>query len=102
MNKCCDDELTVSEIIRIMEEEDYCTGLIKFGPASGGAATETGAIIRAGNIVTLSELFHYGSKTLSCMDLYKMWLSLPVFAYRRHRGIQGNGAQHRRNRGLHR
>ncbi len=40
-------------------------------------------MIRAGKYITLAELFWFVHKACSCVDLYRAYLSLPGFIYKR-------------------
>ena len=39
--------------------------------------------IRAGNYITLAELFHFAMKDLSCFDIYNIYTSFPVWISRK-------------------
>ena len=39
--------------------------------------------IRRGNYITLGEFFRFGADWLSCFDLYRMYLTWPVFISKR-------------------
>ena len=76
MNKK-DGDLTWQEIDWIMREEDDETFLIRHNADSGYG--EARYSIRAGNYITLAELFIMGDDELSCLDLYSTYVSLPTF-----------------------
>ena len=42
-----------------------------------------GFSIRTGNYITLAELFHFGSMTCSCYDLYRSYLSMAIYIHKR-------------------
>jgi hypothetical protein len=77
-----DHDLAEAEIEWVMDKEENMTSLLKREPTpdSGGPAEW---FIRAGNFITLAELFHEGRKTLTCFHLYKIWLALPVWIHKR-------------------
>ena len=76
MNKK-DGDLTWQEIDWIMREEDDETFLIRHNADS--VYGEARYSIRAGNYITLAELFIMGDDELSCLDLYSTYVSLPTF-----------------------
>jgi hypothetical protein len=78
----CDKDLTQSEVDWIMYTENNQTSLLMRDPypVSGGPAEW---FIRAGNFLTLAELFYQGRNDLSCFHLYKIWLTLPVWIHKR-------------------
>ena len=59
--------------------------------------------IRAGNYITLAELFDFGRHQLSCFDLYRTYRTLPRLIYKRFHSIsKSEYAQRKQNaRTLH-
>ena len=51
----------------------------KIDPASGGYTW----FIRQGNYITLAELFWHYQNTLTCFDLYRFYVSLPIWIHKR-------------------
>ena len=70
-------DLTQAEVDRILKEHGNETNLIKYCPASGGSPAKW--FIRAGQYITLGELFVFGHARCSCWDLYRLYTSLPIF-----------------------
>ena len=69
--------LTRLEVEWILKEHKNETYLMKYCPASGGNPEKW--FIKAGQYITLGELFVYGHLRCSCWDLYKTYTSLPIF-----------------------
>ena len=65
--------------VRDILERDTETGVLRLDPASGGKWQ-----IRKGNFVTLSEAFWFGKDLCSCYDIYRWYLTLPVWIQKRH------------------
>ena len=79
----CDADLPdrhINWVARRSEEQNQTT-LRKWSdtPAPGGWN------IRTGNYITLAELFYYGGyvSNCTCLDLYRLYLSLPIFIHKR-------------------
>ena len=69
------------------------TGLMRRDPASGGNWQ-----IRHGQFITLAELFWFGKDLCSCYDIYRAYLSLPVWIQKRkHPASQNAPGTMRRN-----
>ena len=49
---------------------------MKYCPASGGNPEKW--FIKAGQYITLGELFVWGHDRCSCWDLYRLYISLPI------------------------
>ena len=91
-----DENLTDKDIDWILEKEGNQTALLKRSPSS--ASGEEKWEIRAGNLITLAELFELGNTKVSCYDLYRTYLSLPAFIRTRfHSRPHAPGAQQVRN-----
>ena len=43
--------------------------------------------IRAGNYITLAELFKFGARHVTCYHLYQMYLSLDFYSHRRNHSL---------------
>ena len=80
----CDADLRDSDInwIARRSEEQNETTLMKWSEpqAPGGQWS-----IRTGNYITLAELFYYGGyvSNCTCFELYRLYLSLPIFIHKR-------------------
>ena len=92
-------DLTDREINWIMDRENNQTSLLwKMDTPTQSASGEVRWLIRTGNYITLAELFQLGHDRLSCYDLYRTYLSLPVFiSTRQHSTSHTADAQYRRN-----
>ena len=83
------------EIEWILESEENRTLLLRFvpwpwnNPASGGKQRleEGDWQIRAGNYITLAELFKFGARHVTCYHLYQMYLSLDFYIHRRNHSL---------------
>ena len=85
--------LTDGEIKWILDQEENETLLLRWTPppwprsnqASGWQPRlEEGTWeIRAGNYITLTELFTFGARDVTCFDLYKMYLGMDYYIFRR-------------------
>ena len=54
--------------------------------------------IKAGNYITLAELFYICRRASACLNLYPIWISMPIFIYRREHSLsQSEDAQKTRN-----
>ena len=100
-----DGRLSWQDVNWVLQEEGGETTLLKRvagrDPASGG--TRETWYFRAGQHVTLAELFNYGCHLCSCHFLYTLYLKQTIFLTRkRHSESQKPEARMRRNaRGLH-
>ena len=45
---------------------------------------------RKGNLVTLAEMFRFGSEVCTCFDIYRTFVHLPIFAYKRAHSSSGS------------
>ena len=85
-----DSPVSDEEIEWILNIEGNETALMKF--CYGGWR------FKEGNFITLAELFSRGMKTCSCFDMYRTYLSLPIFIHKKvHSFSQSEGANKRRN-----
>ena len=85
-----EEDLTDFEIDWIMEVEAMETTVLRM--------SSNEFFIRTGNYITLAELFHYGGNLCSCYDLYRTYLSLPIFIHKRkHSSSHTPDARWRRN-----
>ena len=76
--------LSLADISWVLEAEGGETTLLKREGGSASGEREKW-YIRAGNHVTLAELFNYGCRLCSCHFLYTLYLAQPVFvAKKRH------------------
>jgi hypothetical protein len=82
--------LSEAEILKVLKLEGNETTILRWepdpgiDPASGGNTLESGTwYIRGGNYLTLAELFYWGAKECTCFHLYKMYLSLDYYIYKR-------------------
>ena len=83
-----------------MEKENVETALLKWEGDDMSQTPATGGkwFIRAGSCMNLAELLWWGADTMTCLELYKMYISLPVLAYKRkHSESQTQNATRRRN-----
>ena len=75
------------------KEKDSTTLLgCEKNPASGGWRW----FIRYGNVVTLAEVFYMGHRILSCFDLYRIYLTLDHFAFKRQHSVSNSAEGTRR------
>ena len=84
----CDQDLEMADIDWIMRHEGNQTKLMRWerDPASGGDQTPASGgswFINSGNVIMLAELVWYAYDELTFYDIYRMWLSLPIFAFKR-------------------
>jgi hypothetical protein len=85
------DDLRPEDVAWILTKEGNKTTCVKFVPAPGGnpAAGETRYLsrgtfyVKRGNLVTLAEMFRFGSRLCSCFGIYRTFVHLPIFAYKR-------------------
>ena len=40
--------------------------------------------------MTLAEMFRFGSEVCTCFDIYRTFVHLPIFAYRRAHSVSGS------------
>ena len=73
-----DEDMCEYDVQWIMRTEGGETGLMKADPASGEDWK-----IRAGTFVTLAEFFWFGKNLCSCYDIYRAYLSLPIWIQER-------------------
>ena len=94
-----DDDLTDWQIDWIMSIENFQTTLLWWKPHGGNTPSTGGSwFIRTGNCLVLAELLWWTYDAMTCHQIYKMWISLPVLAYkRRHGQSQSENATRTRN-----
>ena len=88
--------MTESELWWCIRKEGYQTSVLAWTktPASGG----TNWLIRIGSIITLAELLHFGNEVCTCYDMYCLYLTLPIFIYKKAHSISSSpNAQKMRN-----
>ena len=71
-----------------MEDEGNETTLLKWTPDPDEGGDQTPAsggrwYISEGNVLVLAELICWAHDHMSMYDLYRMWLALPIFAFKR-------------------
>ena len=71
--------LRMEDINWVLDQRDGQTLLIRrAGAASGAPKFE----IRSGKVVSLAEMFYYGSEVCTAYDIYKLYMDLPIFAHK--------------------
>ena len=80
-------DFTNEDVDWIMRKDGGETGLMRRDPASGGNWQ-----IRHGQFITLAELFWFGKDLWSCYDIYRAYLSLPVWIQKRKHPASQNAA----------
>ena len=87
-----DADLTDYELDWIVKEEKGETSLLKYDDDSKQW------YIRQGNMISLAELFYLGRANLACYDLYRLYVTLDIFIFKRfHSTSNTAGGQLRRN-----
>ena len=73
----------MEEVNWVLDQRGNQTRLIRrAGAASGAPKFE----IRSGKVVTLAEMFYYGSeKMCTADDIYKLYMDLPIFIHKHRR-----------------
>ena len=81
-------DLSDYDIDWIMTKEHNQTQLLwkEEGPSNSASGGGTWCI-KAGNYVTLAEFFRFGECKVSCYDLYRAYLSMPVFISTRQHSV---------------
>ena len=77
-------KLTFEEVDWVLEQKGGETLLIRrnwAAAAASGARFE----IRSGRVVTLAEMFYYGSELCTAYDIYKHYMDLPIFIHKHKR-----------------
>ena len=77
MEENSNDMFTDDDISWFMDLENNQNQLLRRTPATNGRPEHWE--IRRGNYITLGEFFRFGADWLSCFDLYRMYLTFPVF-----------------------
>ena len=91
-----DTNLSDSDIDCIMGKENSMNLLLRRTPGTNGV--EDYWEIKHGNLITLGELFRYGAKKVSCHDLYRTYLAMPLLITKRvHSKSNTAEATNRRN-----
>ena len=68
----------MEDINWVLDQRDGQTLLIRrAGAASGAPKFE----IRSGKVVSLAEMFYYGSEVCTAYDIYKLYMDLPIFIH---------------------
>ena len=82
-----DQWLTMREVDWVLAENDSRTLLIRKTCAASGAPGDSEFQIRTGTVVTLAEMFYYGSGHRACTayDIYKLYMDLPMFIHKHRR-----------------
>ena len=72
----------MADINWVLDQRDGRTLLIRrAGAASGAPKFE----IRSGKVVSLAEMFYYGSEVCTAYDIYKLYMDLPIFIHKHRR-----------------
>ena len=72
--------LTFEDVNWVLDQKGGETLLIRRAAASGARFE-----IRSGRVVTLAEMFYYGSETCTAYDTYKLYMDLPIFIHKHKR-----------------
>ena len=81
-------DLRLEDVAWVLAKEDNETTYVKFVPAPGGSpsAGELGPgtfWVKQGHLVTLAEMFRFGCHVCTCFDIYRTFVHLPVFVYKK-------------------
>ena len=81
-------DLSDNEIDWIMTKEENKTKLLRKVEGPSNSASGGGTwYIKAGNYISLAEFFRFGECKVSCYDLYRAYLSMPVFISTRQHSV---------------
>ena len=85
-------DLRADDVAWVLGKEGNETTYLKFVPAAGGSPNfQLGAEVylrrgqfyyKKGHLVTLAEMFRFGSRVCTCFDIYRTFVHLPIFAYK--------------------
>ena len=79
-----DTDLRPKDVAWILSKEGNETTYVKFVPAPGGTQPLAGTFyVKKGHLVTLAEMFRFGSHFCTCFDIYRTYVHLPIFVYKR-------------------
>ncbi len=78
-----DTLLSMEEIDWVLRQRDNQTLLIRKCEAASGA---TWFQIRIGIVVTLAQMYYYGCQLGTALDIYQLYLDLPIFIHRINHG----------------
>ena len=84
-------DLRPQDVAWVLAKEGNETTYVKFVPAPGGspAAGENQNLgpgtfyVKQGHLVTLAEMLRFGSHVCTCFDIYRTFVHLPIFVYKR-------------------
>ena len=78
------ERLTWEEVIWVLGQRGGHTLLFR---RAGGASGALNFEIRSGKVVSIAEMFYYGSDWCTACDICKLYLHLPIVIHRRQRPV---------------
>ena len=77
-------DLRPQDVAWVLAKEGNETTYVRFVPALGGTQPLAGTFyVKEGHLVTLAEMFRFGSHVCTCFDIYRTYVHLPIFVYKR-------------------
>ena len=85
-------DLRPEDVAWVLAKEGNETTYLKFVPAPGGEPLADGQnphlhgtfYYKQGHFVTLGEMFRFAGHVCTCFDIYRTFVHLPIFVYKRH------------------
>ena len=93
-----DADLSPEEVAWVLDMEGNETTYLKFVPALGGDPPADGQnphlrgtfYFRQGQVFTLGEMFRFAGHVCTCFDIYRTFVHLPIFVYKRYHSSSGS------------
>ena len=85
-----DQPLSDTELDWILAEEGGATTMMKATNVNGASGARQW-FIRAGNYITLAELFHFGRHRVTCWGMYRTYYSMDIVIHRRYHSRSTSG-----------
>ena len=84
-------DLRPEDVAWVLAKEGNETTYLKFVPAPGGDPPADGQnphlhgtfYVKQGHLVTLGEMFRFAGQVCTCFDIYRTFVHLPIFVYKR-------------------
>ena len=85
-------DLRPQDVAWILDKEGNETTYVKFVPAPGGSShlSHGTFYVKQGHLVTLAEMFRFGSRVCTCFDIYRTFVHLPIFVYKKIHSSSGS------------
>ena len=83
-------DLRRQDVEWVLSKEGNETTYVKFVPAPGGSPADGTFYLKQGHLVTLAEMFRFGTQLCTCFDIYRTFVHLPIFVFKRAHSSSGS------------